>query len=220
MKRQSRGRSEMDENLQDNTFGMWAAVSALAASIAYGIPQLLQVAGVLGDPWDRILIFAPSLTLAPAFVLTMVAVHITAPASKQIWSLSALALAIMYAVLVSIAYVTQLGVVIPADLRGDGARTEVLACCGAGQFLTAVDLLGYTMMSLSTLFAVPVFMANGQHRVVGLWLLANGVLAPFLIMQLAFPQLIYIGALWLITFPGSMLFLTLYFRSAEGEEDR
>ncbi len=195
---------------------MWAAIGALVASIAYGIPQILQVAGVRVDPWDRILIFAPSLALAPAFVLTMVAVHETASAAKRIWSLAALALAIMYGVMACIVYVTQLGVVIPHDLRGDGGRYALLACCGAGQFMTGVDLLGYTLMSLSTLFAAPVFAGAGLRRTIWLWLLANGVLAPFLIGQLAYPQLIYVGALWLVTFPVSMLLLALFFRKAGG----
>jgi hypothetical protein len=43
-------------------------------------------------------------------------------------------------------------------------------------------------------------------------LLANGILAPFLLAQLAYPALIYVGALWLITFPGSMIALAWHFR--------
>ena len=74
-------------------FGLWAAIAAFAASVAYGIPQILQVAGVLQDPWDRILIFTPSLALAPAFVLTMAALHEMTPLDRRVLSLSALALA-------------------------------------------------------------------------------------------------------------------------------
>ncbi|MDR3513528.1 MAG: hypothetical protein P4L73_17980 [Caulobacteraceae bacterium] len=48
-------------------FGAWAAMAAAVAAVAYDVPQVLQVAGVLTDPWDRILTFAPSLVLAPAF---------------------------------------------------------------------------------------------------------------------------------------------------------
>lgn len=190
-------------------FGMWAASAALVASVAYGIPQLLQVAGVLANPWDRILIFAPSLALAPAFVLTMVAVHGTAPAEHQTYSLAALVFAIMYGVMACIVYVTQLGVVIPHDLRGDGARYALLACCGQNQLMTGIDLIGYTLMSLSLLFAAPLF--AGRHRILRLWLLANGALAPFLILQLAWPSLIYVGALWLVTFPMAMLLLARWF---------
>ena len=199
-----------------NRFGFWAALAALGASVAYAIPQLLQVAGALTDPLDRILIFAPSLALAPAFVLTIVAVHAGAAPDKRTWSLAALALAIMYAVPVSIVYVTQLGVVIPHDLRGDGERYAAFACCGAGEFMTAVDLLGYTLMSLSTLFAAPIFGGTGVERAARLSLTANGLLAPFLLAQLAWPQLIWVGALWLVTFPLSMMLLALHFSRPPG----
>lgn len=134
-------------------FGVWAAAGACVASIAYGVPQVLQVAGVLRDPWDRILIFAPSLVLAPLFVLTTVAVHVAAPPARSRFSLSAVALAIMYAVLVSLVYITQLSVVIPYDMDRKGNEVALLACCQQHQFMTGVDLLGYTFMSLSTLLA-------------------------------------------------------------------
>lgn len=190
-------------------FGFWAALAAFVASVAYGIPQLLQVAGVLHDPWDRILIFAPSLALAPSFVLTMAAVHVAAPARWRAFSLSALGLAIMYGTLVSSVYVTQLTVVIPHDIRGNGAAVAIFACCGQGQFTTGLDLLGYTFMSLSTLLAAPLF--RGANRWTGWWLAANGVLAPFLIAQVLWPWLIYVGALWLITFPVAMFLLMMFF---------
>jgi hypothetical protein len=190
-----------------NRFGFWAAVAAFVTSVGYGIPQLLQVAGVLPDPWDRILIFAPSLALAPSFVLTMAAVHVAAPAKWRAFSLGALGVAVMYATMVSIVYVTQLGVVIPHQLRGEGASIAFLACCGQGQFLTGVDLLGYTLMSVATLLAAPVF----ADRSARWWMAANGLLAPFLIAQLAWPALIYVGALWLITFPVAMAMVALAF---------
>ncbi|MEJ0012586.1 MAG: hypothetical protein WDM94_08160 [Bauldia sp.] len=190
-------------------FGFWAALAAFITSVGYGIPQLLQVAGVLHDPWDRILIFAPSLALAPSFVLTMAAVHVAAPVRRRAFSLSALGLAVMYATLVSSVYVTQLTVVIPHDIRGDGAAVAIFACCGQGQFTTGLDLLGYTLMSLSTLLAAPLF--RGAERWTGWWLAANGILAPFLIAQVAWPWLICIGALWLITFPVAMFLVMRFF---------
>ena len=45
-------------------------------------------------------------------------------------------------------------------------------------------------------------------------LILNGLLAPFLIAQLAFPSLIAVGALWLISFPGAMIALARFFGSA------
>jgi hypothetical protein len=195
-------------------FGIWAAVAALVFSVAYGIPQLLQVAGILTDPWDRILIFAPSLALAPAFVLTMVAVHEATPAGRRVLSGAALSLAIMYAVLVSIVYIVQLGVVIPLDMRGEGVGVALFACCAQYQPMTAIDLLGYTLMSLSTGFAAPIFRGGGVARAASVALGANALLAPVLILQLVWPSLIYVGALWLVTFPLSMLFVALVFHRA------
>jgi hypothetical protein len=193
-------------------FGFWSAVAALVTAVGYAIPQLMQVAGILHDPWDRILIFAPSLLLAPSFVLAMVGLHAVTEPSKQVWTLAALSLAIMYAVLVSSVYVTQLGVVIPHDLKGDGARYQVFACCGANQFMTGVDLLGYTLMSVSTLFASPAFARTPIAKATRAAFIANGLLAPVLIPKVYFPKLIYLGALWLITFPLAMLLLAMLFR--------
>lgn len=211
MIRTVRARVKSDTSLN---FGFWSAVAALVMSVGYGIPQLMQVAGVLHDPWDRILIFAPSLLLAPSFVLAMVGLHAITPASKQAWSLATLALAIMYAVLVSTVYITQLGVVIPHDLKGDGAKYAMFACCAPNQFMTGVDLFGYTLMSVATLFAVPAFGKTELAAATRFAFLANGLLAPVLISQVYFPKLIYLGALWLITFPLAMLLLALLFRRA------
>jgi hypothetical protein len=192
-------------------FGFWAALAALVAAVGYGIPQIMQVMGLLPDPLDRILIFAPSLLLAPAFVLAMAALHQATDPDRRIWSLAGLALAILYAGFVGVVYVTQLGVVIPGEMRGAAADVALLKCCSTGAFMTAVDLLGYTSMSLATLLAAPAIAGGGVSRWTRLAFAANGVLAPFLIAQLAWPELIYIGALWLITFPLSMLLLTVVF---------
>ncbi len=193
-------------------FGLWASLATAAAAIGYAVPQLLQVAGVLPDPIDRILIFAPSLVLAPCFVVTMAALHVVAAPERQAWSLSALGIAVMYAVLVSFVYVTQLGVVIPHQIAGHGDAVAFLACCGSGQFLTAVDLLGYTLMSVATALAGGALDGRGAGSAARVWLILNGLLAPFLIGQLAFPALIAVGALWLISFPGAMIALALFFR--------
>ena len=197
-------------------FGFWAAIAALVTSLAYGVAQIAQIAGLLHDPWDRILIFAPSLALAPSFVVAMAALYAVAPPTRRALAVSALALAIMYGAFVSIVYVTQLSVVIPHEIQGDRTTYAVFACCGHGQFTTGVDLLGYTTMSLSTLLAGFIFAPAGPHRWTRRWFIANGLLAPFLLGQLVWPGLIYVGVLWLITFPVSMIGLA---RAFSGRDD-
>ncbi len=70
-------------------------------------------------------------------------------------------------------------------------------------FLYAVDLLGYSFMSVATLFAARVFTGGGIERVTRWLLTANGLLLPFLALQMYFHPLIWGGTLWAVTFPAS-----------------
>jgi type IV secretory pathway TrbD component len=183
--------------------GRSAALGAFGAAAAYDFAQILQVAGALPDPVDRILIFAPSLVLAPLFVIAVSATLDAATPPQRPWRRAALCLAILYAAMASLVYVNQLGVVIPADLAGRGQDVALFACCGPRRPMTAVDLLGYTYMALSLALLAPTY-ARGARRTM---LIANGLLAPFLILQLAWPALIWIGALWIPLFAAAMLLL-------------
>jgi hypothetical protein len=183
--------------------GRSAALGAFWAATAYDVAQILQVAGLLPDPVDRILIFAPSLVLAPLFVVAVSATLDAATAAQRPWRRAALCLAILYAAMASLVYVNQIGVVIPADLAGRGQDVALFACCGLRRPMTAVDLLGYTYMALALALMAPTY-ARGALRMT---LIANGLLAPFLILQLAWPELIWIGALWIPVFAAAMLLL-------------
>jgi hypothetical protein len=181
----------------------WGAWAAFWAAVAYDVPQLLQVAGVLPDPLDRILIFAPSLALAPLFVIAISATLNSASPAQRQWRRASLGLAVLYAAMVSMVYVNQLGVVIPSDLAGHGRDVDLFACCGFRRPLTAIDLLGYTYMGLSLALLAPSY-GRGPLRTV---LIANGLLAPVMILQLVWPELIWVGALWIPLFAVAMALL-------------
>lgn len=188
-----------------------AAWGACLASIAYSVPQVLQVMRLLPDPIDRILIFAPSLALAPLFVVAMAALAAEAAPPARAWRFAALATATLYAAFVSPVYVIQLGVVIPRELAGDPAFAA-FTCCGFRNPLTVVDLLGYTFMSLATLLLAPT--CRGAAR----WALAaNGVLGVPIFLQLAWPQLIWVAAPWMVTFPVAMALVALAARGESAE---
>lgn len=181
--------------------GQWAAWGACAAAVGYGVPQVMQVLGWLPDPIDRILIFAPSLALAPLFVVAVAAAAAQARPALRAWRFGALGLALLYGAFVSIVYVIQLGVVIPRELAGAPAFAG-FACCGFREPMTVVDLLGYTHMSLATLMLAPTY--RGAAR----WALAlNGVLAVPIFLQLLWPALIWVASPWLVTFPAAMALL-------------
>ncbi len=188
-------------------FGAWAAGAAAAFAIAYGVAQILQVLGALADLWDRILIFAPSLLLAPAYVMAAAAVHVVTPPDSKVWTLSALALAVLYAASCAPVYAIQLGSVIPHDVNGAHADTVGFACCAFRAPLTGVDLMGYAYMSLSTWLMAQAFHGDGAERRLRVALMANGVLALPIVAQLAWPQFIWLAAPWLVTFPAAMILL-------------
>lgn len=69
-------------------------------------------------------------------------------------------------------------------------------------------------MSVATLFAAMVFTGSGLERVVRVFLIVNGLLLPFIALQMYVHSLIWIAALWAVTFPGSTWSLAILFQRA------
>lgn len=196
-----------------HSFGSKAALAAFLASVGYAIPQVLQVLGWLVDPWDRILIFAPSLLLAPSFVCAMAAAVDLAEPGRRAQARAAFGIAVMYATLVSTVYIVQLTVVIPRELNGEGAAVSMLTCCAQHKPLTGMDLLGYSLMSVSLWLLAGALTREAGRGLHGM-LVANGWLVFAIFGQLAWPALIYLGAVWLVTFPVAMWLLRRRFIEA------
>jgi hypothetical protein len=142
----------------------------------------------------------------------MVSVHHCAEPAGRIWSHVAVVLASMYATLVSLVYYVQLAFVVPRIARGNAEGIELLIFEPFDSFLYAVDVYGYSLMSLATLFAAPVFGEQGIERWIRRALVANGCLIPFLALQMYYPTLIWGGSLWGITFPAATWLLAIRFR--------
>ncbi len=205
------------------TVGFWSAVLATVFSIAYIIAQIAEWLGWLGSqggpessstPLGIALLLTPSLLLGSAFLVLVVSIHQLATPERKIWSLAATVFATIYTTLVSIVYFIQLTYVLPHLARGDLQGVEVFLFVPFDSFLYAVDILGYSFMSVATLFAAMVFSGGGLERIVRTFLIANGILLPFLALQLYFHPLIWIASLWAVTFPGATWSLAILFRRA------
>jgi hypothetical protein len=206
--------------------GFWSAVLATIFSITYDLGQLAEWFGLLGSrggpessstPLGIVVLLTPSLSLGPSFLLLMLAVHQLAPPGRRIWSHSAVAFATMYATLICLTYFVQLTWVGPRLAAGRIHGMEPFLFVPFDSFLYSVDILGYSFMSVATLCAARVFTGGGQERVVRRFLTANGLLLPFLPGQLYVHPLIWIAALWAVTFPGSTWSLAVLFRHAPVE---
>ena len=210
------------------TLGFWSAVLATVFSITYGVGQIAEWAGLLGSaggpdsastPLGLVVLLTPSLLLGPSFLVLTVSIHYAAAPERRVWSHAAIAFATAYAVLVCTVYFVQLTLIAPRLTEGRLERVEPFLFIPYDSYLYAVDILGYSLMSVATLFASRVFTGGGLSRIARFCLTANGLLIPFIALQMYVHWLIWIAALWAVTFPGSTWSLALLFRRARVEND-
>ena len=196
--------------------GFWSAICSAGLAIMYSVAEIAHQLGMLGsydNPGSLVVRMAPSLFLPIAFVVLMAAVRARAPKQHKIWADIAVAFSVIYAVLVSMVYFVQLTLVIPKTLQGEADQVSLLVF-GAGTFMFAIDILGYAFMSLSTLAAALVFDRRDLERWIRRALLANGLLAPAIALQVFYPALFFVAAIWVVSFPAATIMLAAWFRRA------
>lgn len=203
-------------------FGFWSSVLASFFSITYVIGQLAEWFGLMGSGggpendstwYGLVVLLVPSLFLGISFVVMMVSVHLQAPKDRRIWSQTGLVFAIMYSTLICMNYFVQLTLVAPAIYRGDVSDSiRPFLFNVFNSFTYSVDLLGYSFMSLSTLFAAFIFTGTGLEKTIRWFLIANGLILPFIALQTYYHPLIWGGSLWAITLPGSTISLAVLFK--------
>lgn len=208
--------------------GFWSAVLASVFSIVYDPGQLAEWFGWLGPkggpesvstPLGIAVLLTPSLFLGSSFLVLVISVNRLASLDKKIWSQTAVAFATAYAVLIGLVYFVQLPFVGPRIAQGRIAGIEPFVFVPFDSFLYSVDMLGYSFMSVATLFAARVFTGRGLEQLVRTFLTANGLLLPFLALQIYWHWLIWIATLWVVTFPGATISLALLFRRSATAEN-
>lgn len=199
--------------------GFWSAVLATVFSITYVVGQLAEWLGWMGSgggaegastPLGPVVLLTPSLFLGPSFLVLVVSIHQISSPDRKVWSHAAVAFATVYAALIGIDYSVQLSWVTPRLMGG----ILPFLFTPVDSFVYSVEIVGYSFMSLSTLFAAMVFTGAGLERVVRMFLIANGLLLPFIALQMYAHWLIWIAALWAVIFPGSTWSLAVLFRRA------
>lgn len=207
--------------------GFWSAVLATVFSITYDVGQLAEWFGLLGSqggpessstPLGIAVLLTPSLLLGSSFLLLVICIHQLSTPDRRVWGHAAVAFATMYAALISINYYVQLTWVMPRLAAGNTQGMESFLFVPFDSFLYAVDILGYSFMSVATLFAARVFTGKGQERLARWFLIANGLLLPFIALQMYVHWFIWIAALWAVTFPGATWSLAVLFRRARASE--
>jgi len=208
--------------------GYWSAVLATVFSLTYVLGQLAEWQGWLGShggpeststPLGIAVLLTPSLLLGSAFLALVASIHGIAASDRRIWSQLALAFATAYTVLISTVYFVQLTLVAPRLASGRMEGIEPFRFVPFDSFLYAVDILGYSFMSVATLLAARVFPGSGLERTVRWFLTANGLLLPFLALQMYVHSLIWVASLWAVTFPGATWALAVFFKRSRALPD-
>lgn len=203
--------------------GLWSAVFATLFSLTYVVGQLAEWLGWLGSaggpesastPFGLVVLLTPSLFLGPSFLLLILCVRELASEERRIFGHAAVAFAIAYTVLICINYYVQLTLVAPRLAAGRTEGIEPFLFIPFDSFLYSVDILGYSFMSVATLFAARVFTGDGLEKAARWFLTLNGLLLPFLALQIYFHWMIWIAALWAITFPAATWILAVIFGRA------
>ena len=214
-------RPSVDDLSPAAALGFWSAVACTVLSLTYVIVQLGEWLGWLGSaggpsspstPIGLAMLLTPSLLLAPAFLLMTAATHAMAPPERRVFGHAAVAFATVYTALVSTVYFAQLMWVTPRLLTGRTQGLEPFLFEPFDSFLYAVDILGYSFMSLATVLAALALPDVSATRTARRFLLANGAVLPFLVFQMYAHDLIWIASLWAITFPGATWALARSFR--------
>ena len=195
--------------------GFRSSLAAFMATLGYGTVQIVQVLGLIGYPAADVLIYSFSICIAPPFLLALVALHESLPPERRMWTRAALMFGAIYVTYVALMYAVQLSTVIPRSPR---SPDQGLLGVTPQSLFWVIDGLGYVSMGVASLFAGMALSASGP----GLWarrlLLANGLITPVIAFVYLYPHfstaLLLLGSPWLITAPGSMAALAVYFRSA------
>lgn len=218
---------ERQSNPSVKSLGYWSAMLATLFSILYVIGQLAEWLDLFNSgggpenastPLGLVVLMLPSLFLGITFPVMMVCVHYFVPGRRKLFSHLGILFAAIYSVLICMNYFIQLTLVVPHLVTGETASIQFLLFKPFDSFLYSVDILGYSFMSLSTLFAAFAFGNHGREKTVRFFMIANGVLIPFLALQNYYHFLIWGGALWAITFPGTTIALAILFRKPNGYE--
>ncbi len=195
--------------------GFFAAIGAFTATALYGVVQAMQVANLLRPPLDGILIYAFSLCIVVPFIIALLALNHLAPDESKFWSNAALTFAVMYGIYVTMNYCVQLATVIPASLRHNVNDVRILEQ-SPHSFFWDLDALGYICMGLATLFGSFVFGDKGIEKTAKRFFIANALMTPVIAFVYFYPTfslpLLILGSPWILTAPGSMLCLALYFK--------
>ena len=190
--------------------GMYAGLLAGLLTILFGVFVVLN---------NQMVYFTTVLFLATMVVIMLISLKTFINPQKKVLAECAVAFGVMYALLVSLVYYTQIAVVLKGTLTSD---LLLIVSDFPGTVFFFLDMLGYCLLCLSTLFIV--FAIGGDNKILRVFLLIHSslfiptFLLPFLPITFSVSSTSHgdisgslILVLWCIVFAPVCLLLARYF---------
>lgn len=207
-------------------FGFWSAILAAVFAVAFAILAIAFPAtewngiGAYARSFQstQMASFIPAILLALAVVVLMVSLHFHAAEDQRIFTLLALAFAVMYATIVGVNYYLQLFVVRLNLLAGQLEDLALFAMPNFHSAFFALEAIGYSFSSLATLIVVPVFSGGRLAGWIRRLFVLNGAIGILGAIAAPFDQPLLILAslgFWSLNYPLSMLLVGVYFKRAK-----
>jgi hypothetical protein len=169
--------------------GFWAAILTATFSLAWLASVVVQVAVAPVPKWEgvesyvteysdwHLLPHYPSLLLALTFLLLLSAIHFHAEPERRVWSLTAIAVGVLYATMASISYNVQVVSVRRNLLAGEADGLDMFPLAYPDSIARALGN-SYVYMSLAMVLAGLAMGATGLERWIKALLILSGLAAP------------------------------------------
>lgn len=116
------------------------------------------------------------LAFGPLFLILLNSIHDYAAEDKKVLSRLAIYLGIIFAAMISVNYFVQLSIVRQNLSHGRPQGLEQFIQANPASFITAVNMLGWTLFfGLSCFFLAPLFHGGKLEKIIRIAFLANGI---------------------------------------------
>jgi hypothetical protein len=222
-------------NMKNNEYrlGTWGAALSAFFAILWFITFNMQDAFQTVPDWkdleryarefniSRLTLIYPSLLLAVSYVIMLVCLHRVVPENKKLWSLTALAIGIIYAVMASINYNIQAVAVRLSLSAGETGGIEMFIPDNSNSVYNALAN-SYVYMAISMFFAGFIFQRGKLEKWIQ-WLLFMQVISAigqigYSMFDLQEVVFIITSMVWVIGAPASFILIAVWFKKRKAEK--
>ena len=219
--------------------GFWSALVYAGLLVALDVSFAIMAVELRGTPWEGMEVYARTyrgiafvpqaigLLAIPALILMLASIHAHATGSRRPWSAAGLAFGSGHAILLGCLYFVQVGIVLPALVRGDWQGLDQYVLANPRSLAWGLDYFAWSVLGIALLFTAFAFHGDGLRRWIRVMLVLNGLANISLIPAFAFQiEALTLGIAlvsWAIGLPLTAVLVALDFNhiaSMAGNDER